>query len=375
MTPTAYVFAATTPWTARPLTEHHLALALARAGHRVLFVEPPASLGRPGAAAAARRPLHHDRGVDVLSPVCLPWRDRAAGWPVSRPLVAGQIRRAVRRCGLGAPVLVTFATHRDLGGRLGERGRVAYLKDAAGPAAALIGLPAERLERTTRDVVAGAQLVVTPSPLLAAEVASTAATPVLELAPGCDPAPFAAEPAPHPALAALPHPRLGVVGTLNDRIDWPLLEHLADAWPAASLVLVGPRSRTGGSALDRLAARPNVTETGPVPHDELPAVLASLDAGLVPYTRSAFNLRSTPLKAVEYLAAGLPVVSTDLPAMAALDPRPAIAADADTFAAAARGAVAADTPERRRARREAAGAHTWDARARVLAARIDEAVR
>ena len=370
MSPTAYVFAATTPWTARPLTEHHLALALARAGHRVLFVEPPAAVGRPGAATAARRPLRRDRGVDVLSPVCLPWRDRSAGWPVSRPLVAGQVRRAVRRCGLPTPVLVTFATHRDLGGRVGERGRIAYLKDAAGPAAALIGLPAERLERTTRDVVAGAQLVVTPSPMLAAEVARTSDAPVLELPPGCDPASGTAPP--HPALAVLPHPRLGVVGTLNDRIDWALLEHLADRWPGASLVLVGPRSRTGCDALDRLVSRANVTEVPPVPHHELPGVLAGLDAGLVPYTRSAFNLRSTPLKAVEYLAAGLPVVSTDLPAMAALDPRPEIAGDQDAFVAATRAVVAQDTSDLRRSRRVAARSHTWDTRARTFADRTVE---
>ena len=53
--------------------------------------------------------------------------------------------------------------------------------------------------------------------------------------------------------------------------------------------------------------------TGRVPAASVPAYLAAIDVGITPYTASDFNRASFPLKTLEYLAAGRPVVSTDLP--------------------------------------------------------------
>ena len=87
--------------------------------------------------------------------------------------------------------------------------------------------------------------------------------------------------------------------------------------------------------------------------------------GLVPYNHSAFNEGSFPLKALEYLGAGLRVVATDLPAVRWLgSPDIAIEDEPAPFAQAVRKALKAPGGKKARERRQAfARRHTWDARA------------
>ena len=356
------VFAATTPWDGTPLTERHLAAGLA-ADRRVLYVEPPVSVGRPGWRAAGRTRVVRD-GVRVLTPLSLPWRDRPAGWRFSRPLVAGQIRRAAAEAGMHRPLLVEFALHRDLAGRLGERATIAYLKDAGAAAGPLIGVPSSYLQACEDRALARAALVVTPSAELAAEARDRTAADILELAPGCD---RQAPALPDTAVAALLGPRIGLVGTLNGRIDWPLLDALAHARPEWSLVLAGPRSRLTDPVALGVLARPNVHELGPVAHADLPRVLAAFDAAIVPYrTADPFNVRSTPLKTLEFLAAGLAVVATPIPAHRRMAPAIRLADDAPQFAVALAQELDGDDRERRAARRRLAGANDWAQRCTVL---------
>src|SRR5208283_3159702 len=93
-----------------------------------------------------------------------------------------------------------------------------------------------------------------------------------------------------------------------------LLEAVADT--GQSLLLIGPRHpRFAVAAMDPLLARANVHWVGPQAFEDLPKYLSVVDVGLVPYVDSAFNRGSFPLKTLEYLAAGIPVVATDLPAI------------------------------------------------------------
>jgi len=110
----------------------------------------------------------------------------------------------------------------------------------------------------------------------------------------------------------LPRPVLGLVGQLSERIDLDILTAISDA--GFSLLLVGPRDpRWEAERFAELTSRPGVHYTGRVPAASVPAYLAAIDVGITPYTASDFNLASFPLKTLEYLAAGRPVVSTDLP--------------------------------------------------------------
>lgn len=164
----------------------------------------------------------------------------------------------------------------------------------------------------------------------------------------------------------------GVVGHLNARLDLTMLEAVADA--GIRLRLIGPRSDgDAGFArrLDELIARENVEWTGRVAPEELPAHFAELAVGLTPYVDSEFNRASFPLKTLEYLAAGLAVVSTDLPASRWLaTDHMTIATDAGGFvdAVRARLANAAEGAEAEIIEERVAFAvsHGWPRRAETL---------
>ena len=150
----------------------------------------------------------------------------------------------------------------------------------------------------------------------------------------------------------IPRPRIGLVGHLNDRVDWRLLEAVAIARPDWQLVLIGPLYQAGDRTrigVERLRALPNVHRVPEVPHAELPAHMAALDVGLIPYRLISATLRINPLKLYQYLAVGRPVVATPLPAVTEFDDVVACCATAESFLAAIASALVPD-PDGRRAR-------------------------
>lgn len=112
-----------------------------------------------------------------------------------------------------------------------------------------------------------------------------------------------------PELGDMSRPLLGYVGGLHRHVDFGLLRNVARAFPAGTLVMVGPTQSDPGD----LRNEPNVRFLGARKFGELPALLAGFDVGLIPYHRSEYTDTVFPTKLYEYLAMGLPVVSTDLP--------------------------------------------------------------
>ena len=87
-----------------------------------------------------------------------------------------------------------------------------------------------------------------------------------------------------------------------------------------------------------------------------------MDVCTVPFLVNEHTRTMSPLKILEYLAAGKPVVSTPLPALRAYGPHVALASGAEEFAAAVELALAEDSEARRRSRAEFAGRHSWESR-------------
>ncbi len=111
------------------------------------------------------------------------------------------------------------------------------------------------------------------------------------------------------ALQEIPRPRLGFVGGLGHWLDMELLSAVAKARPEWSFVLVGPV----GDRTALLPNAPNIHLLGRCSREEVPGYIAGFDAGLVPFRETTLTRTVNPLKAYEYLAAGVPVVSTPMP--------------------------------------------------------------
>jgi glycosyltransferase involved in cell wall biosynthesis len=173
---------------------------------------------------------------------------------------------------------------------------------------------------------------------------------------------LAAAPGPIPAeMQRIPHPRAIFVGALSDyKIDWELLDRVAAVLPEWSFVFVGPRGEeTKMTGWRRLARRTNCHFLGYQPLERVPDFMRGADIALLPYILSEHTRGVFPLKAIEYLAAGLPIVSTRLPSLISqLDLPVYYAGSADEFVDGVRRVDR--TEEAARARTAAASLRTWD---------------
>ena len=122
-------------------------------------------------------------------------------------------------------------------------------------------------------------------------------------------------------------------------------------------------SATLTTDISALAAEPNVHLLGVRSYREIsPSVLRAADAGLIPYARNELTESIFPMKVYEYLAAGLPVLATPLPALAEVADVLS-AADAGAARRAAReGARRRTAPRGAPRARAAAAGHSWDRR-------------
>lgn len=173
------------------------------------------------------------------------------------------------------------------------------------------------------------------------------------------------------AVRHIPSPVIGFFGAVSAWLDFTLLTRCAAARPAWSFVFVGPVD----TDVRPLSAFSNVHCVGNVPYEELPAYAASFDVALIPFAVNELTRNVNPLKLLEYLACGLPVVSTDMPEVRKFSDVISIAKTPEAFLAAIERALANDSPELRAARRERARHYSWKAVAEELSAYISKVLQ
>lgn len=113
-----------------------------------------------------------------------------------------------------------------------------------------------------------------------------------------------------PELESIHQPIIGYYGAISDWFDIQLVESLARSRPEWTFVLIGHTFGCDTSGIEELS---NVLLLGEKPYHELPAYLHRFQVALIPFKKNELTLATNPVKLYEYLAAGKPVISTELP--------------------------------------------------------------
>ena len=336
-------------WNSHRQRPHWIADELAGLGAEVLFVE---NIGvrmprtrdarhvilklRNWARTTARShpvPVHSNLSFDA--PLVIPFQQ----WMTARRIAAALLTRRLQRRLTGERPLVVWTylpmpVIRDVAQRLGAA-LVVYdwADDAAAHALTRSARHRRRLARWEDEMAGAADLTFFSAAELLRRRGSVSRRP--QLIPHGVAMGNSAQGEVPASLVGLPAPLVGYVGSITEFTDLELLESLARARPEWSWVLAGPsRVRTRA-----LRALPNVTLTGELAHEDALRLLATLDAAVIPYKVNAATEAASPVKVHEYLAAGLPVVSVDIPEVRHLGPEVTVASGLPQFLAALDQAV------------------------------------
>jgi len=168
-------------------------------------------------------------------------------------------------------------------------------------------------------------------------------------------------------VARIPTPRLGYIGLIGDKLDLGMLCLMAEKNPTWSLVFLGEaRVAQQADAWAALQALPNVYYLGAVSAHQVPDYVKGFDVGLMPYKQNRHAEHISPLKLYDYLAAGIPVAATNIPATRKFGQYVQLADCVDDFQGAVHAALNDHSPERDEARRSVAAHHAWEAKVEQL---------
>ncbi|MBN2212138.1 MAG: glycosyltransferase [Sedimentisphaerales bacterium] len=295
------------------------------------------------------------KNLYVLTPMVIPLPNRTWARKLNRLLLLTQLRAALRKLPSKPVQLWSFTPDISyLLGRFGEEKVVYYCVDDH---AAFTGYDTAQVLRDEEDLCRRADLVVTTSQTLQEQ--KKPYNPNTLLVPhGVDYEHFATAVHSNPAepadMANIPHPRLGFFGLIRDWVNVDLLAQIARQCPDWHFVLLGD------STVDLAPYRglANMHFLGRKSYQELPGYCRYFDVGLIPFQVNQLTHAVNPIKLREYLAAGLPVVSTPMPEVMRYNHLIHIANTPETFIAALETCLTEDADGRER-RCQAMAHETW----------------
>jgi teichuronic acid biosynthesis glycosyltransferase TuaH len=357
------VLAGANGWHEERFADRQLGEALADRGP-VLFVDPPTT-------RAQRRRAPSPLGSGLVRYGDTLWHLRVRTLPgAERAGVARytgmQMRRAIRNAtrSIALPVAATIGTSVLHSVFDDASASVFWYQDDVVGGASLMGVRASRNAIGEARMFDRADVVVAANPLLAERAHDQGMR--TEFIPfGCNVERFT-----HAAACSTPQdvrvatPYAMYMGLIGPRTDMGLLREIARA--GVPLLVCGPpHDDATRRDLEDLQSSTHVQWVGERSPSQLAAYLSAAAVGIVPYAHNPFNVGSFPLKTLEYLAAGVPVVATDLPATRWLASESVtVASDGRAFVHAVQErARRRSTYAQRREMQLLAQQHSWTARA------------
>lgn len=322
---------ATADWDSKPWTnKQHMAKSLAAHGFRVLYVESLA-LRRPTSdrrdyrrimrrvGRAVRGVRRVDANIWTMSPLVIPLHGNSAARLLNNLILSALIKKSLKAVNFARFICWTYNP------------MTAFFLDYIKPAStvyhcvddlsAVPGIDQGMLARADVSLVKRADVVFVTNPILRDRWLELKGKNVHYLpnvadyehfSKGKKGSPIRAE------VAAIPTPRIGYVGTISDyKIDLDMVLQVAQQRPDWHWVFIGEeREGQRSDAMERLRRLANVHFLGYREYAYLPEYLGSLDMLTLPMRINSYTISMFPMKFFEYLAAGRPVISTELPALA-----------------------------------------------------------
>ncbi|PRY40720.1 glycosyltransferase [Umezawaea tangerina] len=314
-------------------------------------------------AMLVRRPLPNVPGFHVMTPLPLPFYGKPWLRKLNSVLVRAQVRAVCAVLRMGSPVVVaTIPTAWDVVSPMKRRSLLFNRSDrhSAFPESdqrTIAALEDELLEHSDH--------VLYVSRALQDQEHDATGDRSYFLDHGVDLEHFRRRPAAEipPDLAGISGPIIGFFGSLDDYlVDFDLLEHVAASLPDASLVLIGDAT----CSMERFAKYPNVHWLGFKPYEQIPAYGTAFDVALMPWLDNDWIKHANPIKLKEYLALGLPIVTTAFPEIDHYADRVRVAKDPDGFVELVGVSLVEGAPVSRERLRESVLPASWDSRARQL---------
>jgi len=167
-------------------------------------------------------------------------------------------------------------------------------------------------------------------------------------------------------ILGIPRPIVGYIGTIQNRIDINLLEYLAQKNPNKSFVLIGPlwpvflrKLRRPAIEIKKLKKYKNIYLLGRRPYASTPAYIKTFDVAIIPHKLDKFIKYTYSLKVLEYLACGVPIVTTPPSGVERFSHLIHIAQDYQDFSHKIDLALTNDTIELKRKRIEQVKEEDW----------------
>jgi glycosyltransferase involved in cell wall biosynthesis len=316
-------------WTGDPLSKTHLMRVLSK-DNRILWINAIANRMPTASSKDVSRifkklkafgePVKEvEKNIFVLNPLAIPAYGNEAVRKFNQKFLVSQVRKAMRKLGFQKPLNMVFNPAAGLlAGKLGEEKIVYYCVDEytafTGAASGLKEIEEELFRKSDLVVVSAEKLFEDKKRFNKNTFIIRHGTDWRHFRTALD-----AETKIPGEIKKLPKPVIGFHGLLADWVDFELIKKIAEHFKNGSVVLIGKIAVDAERKIKILDDVPNIHFPGRKPYAELPAFCKGFDIALNPFAINDLTLAANPLKVREYLAAGLQVVSTDIPEVRILE--------------------------------------------------------
>jgi glycosyltransferase involved in cell wall biosynthesis len=310
-------------WTGDPLSKTHLMRVLAR-DNRILWINAIANRMPTASTQDLSRIYKKLKGftepvreaepnIFVMNPLAIPAYGSKAIVSFNQKFLIRQVKSAMKKLGMKRVINMVFNPAAGMiAGALGESEQIYYCVDEytafTGVSAGLREIEEDLFRKSDFVVVSAEKLLESKKQFNKNTFLIRHGVDFHHFRKSLDTKTKIPD-----EIADLPRPVIGFHGLLADWVDFQLIKKTAEHFKRGSVVLIGKITVDAEKKIKILDGIPNIHFLGRKPYAELPNYCKGFDVALNPFEISELTLAANPLKVREYLAAGLQVVSTDIP--------------------------------------------------------------